>query len=179
MKNNLRNLNFKEILTKIDALFFDVDGVLSDSKVLISDSGELQRTTNVKDGYAIKYALRKGLKIFIISGGLNLAVKKRFEKLGVNEVVIGSKTKKTDFERIVKENNLTYDNVLFMGDDIPDYEIMSEVGLACCPADAASEIKNISLFISDKKGGDGCARDIIEQVLRAQSKWMDSDSYQT
>lgn len=179
MKNNLRNLNFKEILTKIEALFFDVDGVLSDSKILIGDTGELQRTTNVKDGYAIKYALRKGLKIFIISGGLNVAVKKRFENLGVNEVVIGSKTKKVDFERIIKENNLTYDNVLFMGDDIPDYEIMNKVGLACCPADAVSEIKNISLFISEKKGGEGCARDIIEQILRAQGKWMDSDSYQT
>ncbi|MBN2778381.1 MAG: HAD hydrolase family protein [Bacteroidales bacterium] len=178
-KDSLRNLNFKEILNGIEALFFDIDGVLSASEVLISSNGELQRTTNVKDGYVLKYALKKGLKIFIISGGLNVDVQRRYQNLGIKNVIIGCKNKLSEFEKIVENEKLDKSKILYMGDDIPDYQIMKIVGLPCCPADAASEIKEISLYISDKKGGKGCVRDIIEQIMRAKDIWMCDDSFET
>ena len=179
MKPNLRNLNIKEILSNIDALFFDIDGVLSGSKLEIGVDGELIRTTNVKDGYALKQAINNNITVCIISGGLSESVRKRFIKLGIEDVIIGSKTKLVDFDNLISKHNLELKNVLYMGDDIPDYEIMSKVGLACCPADAVSEIKEISMYISDKKGGDGCARDVIEQVLRAKGNWMKENSFNT
>jgi 3-deoxy-D-manno-octulosonate 8-phosphate phosphatase (KDO 8-P phosphatase) len=178
-KDSLRNLNFKEILNGIEALFFDIDGVLSASEVLISANGELQRTTNVKDGYVLKYALKKGLKIFIISGGLNVDVQRRYQNLGIENVIIGCKNKLSEFEKIVANEKLDKSKILYMGDDIPDYQVMKIVGLPCCPSDAASEIKEISLYISDKKGGQGCVRDIIEQIMRAKDIWMCDDSFET
>lgn len=177
MKTDLKYLNFKEILKKSEALFLDVDGVLSASNVQIGENGELIRSTNVKDGYAIKYAIRKGLKVIIISGGLNESVKLRYQSLGVNDVIIGSKRKTEDFANMIAKHNLNPKNIIYMGDDIPDFEVMKLVGIPCCPSDAADEIKEISLFVSQKKGGEGCVRDIIEQVLRAKGVWMDNDSY--
>ncbi|PLX07624.1 MAG: 3-deoxy-D-manno-octulosonate 8-phosphate phosphatase [Marinilabiliales bacterium] len=178
-KEKLKHLNFKEILKGIEAFFFDIDGVLSSSRVMVMDNGELYRTTNVKDGYALKHALKQGIKIFIISGGLNTDIQKRFQNLGIENVTIACSDKLQEFNKIIKENKISPDKVLYMGDDIPDYPIMKKVGLPCCPADAASEIKEISLYISDKNGGDACVRDIVEQVLRARGSWMNKDSFTT
>jgi 3-deoxy-D-manno-octulosonate 8-phosphate phosphatase (KDO 8-P phosphatase) len=177
MKNNLKYLNFKEILKQVDALFFDVDGVLSASNVQIGEKGELVRSTNVKDGYILKYALKKGLKIIIISGGLNETVRLRYKSLGIDEVIIGSRRKIEDFEKMTAKYNLNPQRIVYMGDDIPDFEVMKLVGVPCCPADAADEIKGISLYVSSKIGGEGCVRDITEQVLRAKGLWMDEDAF--
>ncbi len=175
---DLKHLNFKEMLKNVEAMFFDIDGVLSASKVDIGENGELLRTTNVKDGYILKYALKKGLIICIISGGLNESVKKRFESLGIDDVIIGSKRKIHDFDALIKKHSLNPANVLYMGDDIPDYEVMTKVGIPCCPADAADEIKEISVYVSSRKGGDACVREIIEQVLRAKALWMDDEAFE-
>lgn len=178
-KEKLKYLNFKEILKNINTFFFDIDGVLSSSQVVVMNDGELHRTTNVKDGYALKHALKTGINIFIISGGLNSDIQKRFQNLGIKNVIIGCSDKLKEFEELVKKHNIDISNSLYMGDDIPDYPIMKKVGLPCCPADAASEIKEISLYISDKKGGEACVRDIVEQVLRARGDWMNDDSFTT
>lgn len=177
MKTDLKFLNFKEILKKAEALIFNIDGVLSSCNVQIAENGNLIRSTNVKDGYALKYAIKKGLKVIIISGGLNESVKLRYESLGIDDVIIGSKRKTDDFAKMIEKHNLKPENIIYMGDDIPDFEVMKLVGIPCCPADAADEIKEISLFVSQKKGGEGCVRDITEQVLRAKEVWMDKDAY--
>lgn len=166
-----RDLNFKSLLKNIKALVFDVDGVLAKSELSISDSGELIRTTNAKDGYAIKRALDAGLIVGIITGGYNEAVKKRYMGLGVKDFYLGSRNKIEDFEEFLTIYDLDPKEVMYMGDDIPDYEVMKIVGVAACPADATTEIKKISTYISAYKGGETCARDIIEQVLRSQGKW--------
>ncbi|MDR2010151.1 MAG: HAD hydrolase family protein [Bacteroidales bacterium] len=179
MNYNLRSLNFKEILGKVKAFVFDVDGVLSRSVLNLDDSGEFIRTTNVKDGYILKYAKRKGFVIGIISGGNNENIIKRFHNLGIEDVIIKSKRKVADMEIFLEKYNLRYEDVLYMGDDIPDLEIMQKVGLPCCPNDAVTEIKEISVYISKLNGGEGCVRDIVEQVLRTHGKWMDNDSFET
>jgi 3-deoxy-D-manno-octulosonate 8-phosphate phosphatase (KDO 8-P phosphatase) len=179
MSTNLRNLNFKQMLKDVELMLFDIDGVLSANNVQIGENGELIRTTNVKDGYVLKYAIKKGLKIAIISGGLNESVKLRFELLGIEDVIIGCKNKLVEFERLLHKYNVRPEKVLYMGDDIPDYQVMKNVGLACCPSDAADEIKEISIYISSSKGGEACVRDIIGQVLRAKGLWMDNDAFET
>ncbi len=177
-KMNLKELNHKELLKKVRAVFIDVDGVLSSSNLQIDDNGKLIRTTNVKDGYILKYAVKKGIKICIITGGLNLSIKYRYEALGIEDVIIGSKRKIIDVDSLLKKHNLSYNNLMYIGDDIPDYEVMQKCLLPCCPADAADEIKSISLYISDKNGGKGCVRDILEQLLRAKNLWMnDEDAF--
>ena len=178
MTTDLKYLNFKEILKQVEALFFDVDGVLSASNVQIGERGELVRSTNVKDGYILKYALKTGLKIIIISGGLNETVRMRYKSLGIDDVIIGSKRKIEDYKNIVAKYNLNPQKIVYMGDDIPDYEVMKLVGVHCCPADAADEIKEISLYVSPKAGGEGCVRDITEQVMRAKGLWMDEDAFE-
>jgi len=179
MDFNLRNLNFKEMLGNVKAFVFDIDGVLSGSVLDINDSGELIRTSNVKDGYILKYALKRGFVIGIISGALDENVKKRYEKLGIQDVITRSKIKKIDLEVFLKKYNLEYKDILYMGDDIPDYEVMMKAGLPCCPNDAVSDIKDISVYISRLDGGKGCVRDIVEQTLRAQGKWMNNkDSFE-
>lgn len=179
MINSLKNLNFKEKLKNLDTLIFDIDGVLSASNVLISETGELLRSTNVKDSYILRYAIKKGLRVIILSGGTNESVKIRYEALGIPDVIIKSKRKIDDFAKLKEKYNLDEGKTLYMGDDIPDYELLKTVGLACCPADAADEIKEISLYVSSKKSGEGCVRDITEQVLRAKGLWMDDDVFNT
>lgn len=166
------DLNFKLLLKTVKALVFDVDGVLSSSIVKIQNDGELVRSTNVKDGFILKYALKQGFKIAIITGGLNSAVKKRFNALGIDNFYLGSRDKIKDLNDFLSANNIKPENVLYMGDDIPDLEVMKIVGIPVCPADAVTEIKKISIYISSYNGGEGCVRDIIEQVLRAQDKWI-------
>ncbi|MDP4277357.1 MAG: HAD-IIIA family hydrolase [Bacteroidota bacterium] len=160
-------------LTTIKAAVFDVDGVLSANVIPLHPSGEPMRTVNIKDGYAINQAVKKGLILGIITGGRTEAVRKRFENLGIQHIYMGSSVKRHDFDDFLKRTGLTAREVAYMGDDIPDYEIMKLAGLAACPADAAPEIKTISRYISHVKGGEGCGRDLLEQIMKAQGLWMD------
>ena len=159
-------------LSKIRAIVFDVDGVLSAETIVLSASGEPLRTVNIKDGYAIQLAVKRGLHVAIITGGNTEAVRKRYEGLGVQDVMMGCKVKTEAYDKLVAKYGLADDEVLYMGDDIPDYEVMSICGLPCCPSDAAPEIRKLSLYVSHLPGGEGCVRDVVEQVLMAQGKWM-------
>lgn len=159
-------------LKKIKAVAFDVDGVLSRQTIMLHSSGEPLRTVNIKDGYAIQLAVKMGLRIAIITGGRSEAVRKRYEGLGVSDIYMGCSVKLTTYEAFLEKYGLRDEEVLYMGDDIPDYEVLSRCGCPCCPSDAAPEICSVSLYISHRAGGDGCGRDVIEQVLRAQHKWM-------
>ncbi len=159
-------------LTKIRALFFDVDGVLSAETITQHPDGEPMRTVNIKDGYALQHAVKQGILIAIISGARVESVRKRYEGLGVKEIHLGAAVKIQKYEELKQRYGLQDEEILFMGDDIPDYEVMQQCGLPCCPADAAPEIKDISRYISQKRGGMGCVRDVLEQVLKAQNLWM-------
>jgi 3-deoxy-D-manno-octulosonate 8-phosphate phosphatase (KDO 8-P phosphatase) len=169
--------NYRKILNQINTFVFDIDGVLTDGNVVIASDGEQLRTMNVRDGYALQLAVKKGYKIIIISGGRSEAMKLRFTGLGIADIFLGITNKLEVLQNFIKQNNLNKDNILYMGDDIPDYEAMCVAGFAACPADAAEEIKSISGYISPFKGGAGCVRDIIEQVLKIHSKWFDKDSF--
>ena len=159
-------------LTQIKALVFDVDGVLSQNNVSLSPDGQPCRTANIKDGYALQLAVKRGLKIAIITGGRSAAVRERYMGLGITDVFQGVSMKTEAYEDWLIAQQLKPEEVLYMGDDIPDYEVMSRVGLPVCPADADPEIRAISRYVSPKCGGMGCVRDVIEQVLRAQGQWM-------
>ncbi len=162
---------FKEELSKIKSFIFDVDGVISHNVLSLSPDGDPVRTSNMKDGYAIMYAIRSGYPIGIITGGKTQDTKGRLDRLGITQVYMGTLDKVPCLYDFLKKNNLTADQVLYMGDDIPDYNVMTKVGLPVCPNDAAPEIKEISAYISHLNGGEGCVRDVIEQVMRAQGKW--------
>lgn len=164
-------LNFKQRLTKISTFIFDVDGVLTDGKVIVTESGELLRNLNSKDGYALQLAIKKGYRIAVISGGNNEPVKKVLERSGITDIFIREHDKLQCYKDYIYTHSLQDDEVLFMGDDLPDWEVMKRVGVAACPNDAATEIKEISVYISDRKGGEACVRDIIEQTMRVQGKW--------
>lgn len=159
-------------LTKIRAIVFDVDGVLSAETITLHPGGEPMRTVNIKDGYAIQLACKLGLRVAIITGGATENVRLRYENLGVEDVYMRCAVKIKTYEEFTARYGLTDEEVLYMGDDIPDYEIMTRCGCPVCPADACSDIKAVSLYISDRTGGHGCGRDVIEQVLRAQGKWL-------
>lgn len=160
-------------LKNIRALAFDVDGVLSTNNVtLLEDAAQPCRTANTKDGYALQLAVKSGLHIAIITGGNSQAVKKRYEALGINDIFLGTSIKIKKFNEWIANKEIQAQEVLYMGDDIPDYEVMKVCGCSCCPADAAPEIKKIATYISPQKGGEGCVRDVIEQVLKAQEHWM-------
>lgn len=159
-------------LKKIKAIVFDVDGVLSAETITMSSEGEPLRTVNIKDGYAIQLAQKMGLRIAILTGGNTNAIRTRYENLGVQDIYMKCAVKITTFEEFLKKYSLSVDEVIYVGDDIPDYEVMKRCGCPCCPADACSDIKAISLYISDRRGGYGCGRDIVEQVLKAQGKWL-------
>lgn len=159
-------------LTKIKAVIFDVDGVLSKETITQDNDGNPMRTVNIKDGYAIQHAVKSGLLIAIITGAKTEAVRKRYESLGVKEVHIGAKVKISIYKDLLDKYNIKDEEIIYVGDDIPDYEIMKHCGLPCCPADAAPEIKSISKYISHKNGGEGCGRDILEQVLKSKGLWM-------
>lgn len=161
-------------LKKIKAIVFDVDGVLSLNTVAMDNEGVPVRTMNIKDGYAIQLAVKLGLKIALMTGGRNEEIRKRYAYLGVQDVFLNCKVKLNTWDTYLKENNLQPEEIIYVGDDIPDYEIMQRAGCPCCPKDACADIKAISTYISDCNGGMGVARDIIEQVLRAQGKWLKS-----
>jgi 3-deoxy-D-manno-octulosonate 8-phosphate phosphatase (KDO 8-P phosphatase) len=163
--------SYKELMPQISTFIFDVDGVLTDGTVTVFENGELVRQMNIKDGYALKTAVDAGFKVCIISGGSNEGVRTRLSKLGLTDIYLGAHNKIEQYEEILTKYNLDAKNVLYMGDDIPDYPVMKLVGLPCCPKDAAQEIQNVSKYVSQKNGGKGCARDVIEQVLKVQGKW--------
>jgi len=167
---------FKEDLMKVKAFIFDVDGVLSTESIVIDSTGEMLRTANTKDGYAIQYAIKKGYPVAIITGGVSDAVEKRYRGLGVTDIYMGSKNKIKDFEDFIGKHNLDPDHIMYMGDDLPDFEVMKRIGVPTCPANAVEQIKAISSYISDKDGGFGCVRDVVEQVLRVHSNWYVSDT---
>lgn len=158
-------------LSKIRIIAFDVDGVLSCETITLHPNGEPMRTVNIKDGYAIQLAVKHGLRIAIITGGKTESVRKRYENLGVEDIFMGSAVKIKSYEELLTRYQLTDEEVMYMGDDIPDYEVMKRCGCPVCPADACPEIKSVSLYVSRRNGGCGCGRDVIEQVLRAQGKW--------
>ena len=159
-------------LTKIKAIIFDIDGVLSTETIQMDSNGEPLRTINIKDGYAIQLAQKVGLRIVILTGGYSESIRLRYEKLGVENIYMRCLVKIKVYDEFLSEYGLNDDEVIYVGDDIPDYEIMKRCGCPCCPADACADIKKISRYISTKSGGYGCGRDIVEQVLRAQKKWL-------
>lgn len=159
-------------LTKIRAIIFDIDGVLSCETITLSADGVPLRTVNIKDGYAIQLAMKLGLRIVILTGGNTPSVRMRYEGLGVEDIFMGCAVKIEKYNEFLGQYGLTDEEVMYMGDDIPDLEIMRRVGCPVCPKDACSEIKEVSCYISDRIGGHGCGRDVIEQVLRAQGKWV-------
>lgn len=159
-------------LKKIKALVFDVDGVLSKGMVRVDAEGNLVRTTHTKDAYALRLASMLGLRVAIITGAYEERIRHRYEALGVSDVFLSSSVKTECMQTLLDKYGLKPDEVLYMGDDIPDYEIMCRAGCPCCPKDACHEIKEVSVYISSCQGGQGCARDVIEQVLRVQGKWM-------
>jgi 3-deoxy-D-manno-octulosonate 8-phosphate phosphatase (KDO 8-P phosphatase) len=163
--------SFKQLLPKITTFIFDVDGVLTNGMLTIMPDGELVRHMNVKDGYAMKTALNNGYRVCIISGGTNEGVRKRLTALGIEDIYLGAHNKVEQYQELVKKYNLQAEEILYMGDDVPDFPMMKIVGLPTCPNDAVEEIKKVAKYISNKKGGDGCVRDVIEQVLRVQGKW--------
>ena len=164
-------LNFKEKLSLIKAFAFDVDGVFTDGNLILLPSGEQVRTMNVRDGYAVQLAVQLGYQIAVISGGCEETVKMRFVRMGIQNIFMPTTNKNTAFGEFIKEHDLNPEHVLYMGDDIPDYQAIQQAGVKTCPADADSEIKNIADYISIYGGGKGCVRDVIEQTLRAQNKW--------
>ena len=159
-------------LKKIKAVFFDIDGVLSRQTITLHPDGDPLRTVNIKDGYALQYAVKCGVVIAIITGAKTESIRLRYERLGIKDVILGADVKIHIYNQLKEKYQLDDSEIIYVGDDIPDYEIMKECALPCCPADAAPEIKAISKYISDINGGDGVARDILEQLLKAQGKWM-------
>lgn len=165
-------INYKELLKDINTFIFDYDGVMTSGDVLVDGNGVPLRSSDVKDGYALQLAARLGYNIAVITGGYSISIEKRMMMLGVKDVFVRSANKVEVLQKYMETNNLKPEQMVYMGDDLPDYPVMKMVGLPVCPADAAPEIKDISLYISNRNGGKGAVRDIIEQVLKAQDKWM-------
>lgn len=164
---------FLQKLKVVKALIFDVDGVLTNGDIIASDSGEFLRTFNIKDGYALQLAVKRGYLVCVISGGKGIAMQKRFEGLGLQEIHLGIGDKVAVFNQLLQKHDLDAAQVLYMGDDIPDLKVMQLVGLPTCPADAVPEIREISQYVSPYTGGKTAVRDIIEKVLRIQENWYD------
>jgi 3-deoxy-D-manno-octulosonate 8-phosphate phosphatase (KDO 8-P phosphatase) len=169
-------INYKNRLQQTTTFLFDVDGVFTDNTVLLMPDGEQIRTAFVRDGYAVQLAVKKGLRIVIISGGKSEGVRKRFEYLGVEDVFLGIGNKLDCFRQFILDHRIDPKTCCYMGDDIPDLDVMSHVGLAVCPNDAVSEIKQLAHYISPFRGGQGCVRDILEQALKIKGLWLDEES---
>lgn len=170
-------MNFKEGLQNIKAFVFDIDGVLSLQTISLNAFGIPNRTVNLRDGYALQLAVKKGYHVGIISGSNSREYQRRLRLLGITEIFLTSRKKTFDYIKFRDKLGLHDNEILFMGDDIPDYEVMKMAGVPVCPADADSEIRQVASYISDKRGGEGCVRDVIEQVLRLHNNWMDTDAF--
>ncbi|WP_156306191.1 KdsC family phosphatase [Sphingobacterium endophyticum] len=155
----------------IKAVVLDVDGVLTDGKLLFTEAGEQLRTFFVKDGYAMQLAVKMGLQIWVISGGKSIGVQKRLLGLGITEIHLGVKNKMQVLSQLLLKYQLNLHDLMYVGDDMPDYEVMQVVGLAVCPNDAVEDIKSISHYMSPKNGGEGVVRDVLEKILKLQGKW--------
>lgn len=164
--------NYKEYLADITTFIFDVDGVLTDGSIQIGTDGELLRTMDIKDGYAMKHAIDQGYTVAVISGGKNEGVRHRLRGLGLTDIFLGCEDKVLQLEEFLELYHISPNQVLYMGDDIPDLYPMQKVAMPTCPQDAVAEIKEISKYISHRKGGRGCVRDVIEQVMKVQGKWL-------
>ncbi|WP_339655445.1 HAD-IIIA family hydrolase [Flavobacterium frigidarium] len=164
--------SYKELMNDITTFVFDVDGVLTDSSVVVTTEGEILRTMNIRDGYAMKAAVENGYNVCVISGGSNEGVRVRLRNLGITDIHLGTPDKVETFKEYIELYCIKPEQVLYMGDDIPDYHVMKLVGLPTCPQDACPEIKTISKYISHKNGGKAAARDVIEQVMKVHGKWM-------
>lgn len=164
--------SYKELMNGITTFILDVDGVLTDSSVHVTSTGEMLRTMNIRDGYAMKAAVDSGYHVCVISGGSNEGVRIRLENLGIKEIYLGAPDKVALFSQYIATYGINPEQVLYMGDDIPDYHVMQLVGLAACPQDASPEIKGLSHYVSHKEGGRGAVRDVIEQVMKVQGKWL-------
>lgn len=158
---------FKQITTFV----FDIDGVLTDGTLFVFDDGQFVRRMHIKDGFALQLAIKKGYKVMVMSGADASAVKVRLEKLGITDIFFQVKNKKEKLTEYVSQHNLSWNQVLFMGDDIPDYDTLQQAGVSCAPADAASEVKQIAKYVSLFAGGQGCVRDVIEKVLKLNGHW--------
>ncbi len=163
--------NYKELMNDITTFVLDVDGVLTDGTVHITPTGEMLREMHIRDGFAMKAALESGYHVCIISGGNNEGVRIRLRNLGITDIYLGVPDKVETFNEYCDIYGIKPDQVLYMGDDIPDYHVMQRVGLPTCPQDASPEIKSIASYISHKNGGKGAVRDVIEQVMKTQGKW--------
>lgn len=164
-------MNLLEAFAPIRTFVFDVDGVLTDGSLLATEEGHLLRRMNIRDGYALQLAIKKGYQVWIISGGKSEAVRSRLNKLGVTEVHLAVQDKKQLLQHLATTTNTPYDSILYMGDDIPDYAVMQYCGMPTCPADAVAEIRQVSKYISPLTGGSGCVRDVIEKVLKLNKDW--------
>lgn len=166
-------MNNLEVFREIHTFIFDVDGVLTNSQVLVMQDGQLLRQMSIRDGYALRRAVEEGYRVIIISGGKSEGVRVRLQNLGVPDIYLGIQDKLDTYEEVVDMYELEEGGILYMGDDIPDYSVMRRVGLPCCPANAAREIKEIAQYISPINGGDGCVRDVIEKVLILNGQWQE------
>ncbi|PDH48489.1 MAG: 3-deoxy-D-manno-octulosonate 8-phosphate phosphatase [Bacteroidetes bacterium MED-G20] len=170
-------MSYKNKLSQITTFIFDVDGVLTDGSVILESSGEMVRTMHTKDGYALQHAVKKGYHIVIISGGSSVMVKKRLEGLGVEHIYLGKNHKLPVLNEHLQKHNISLSQVIYMGDDIPDLPCLKVVGISSCPKDASVEVREVCDYISHINGGKGCVRDVLEQTMRIQNKWMDDDAY--
>lgn len=165
-------MNHLEAFGNIRTFIFDVDGVMTNSQLLVTEEGQLLRSMSVRDGFALKVAARAGYRVAVITGGSSEGVVKRLQGLGITHIFAGVQKKIEVYNEFVAKHYLRHEHILYMGDDLPDYEVLLKVGLPTCPADAVAEIRRISNYVSDKKGGEGCVRDVIERVLRVHDKWQ-------
>jgi 3-deoxy-D-manno-octulosonate 8-phosphate phosphatase (KDO 8-P phosphatase) len=163
-------MNILELFKPIKTFVFDVDGVLATDMILVMQ-GDMARSMNIKDGYSLQLAVKKGYRVVVISGGKSEPVRDRLTGLGIKDIFLGVQDKKGKMLEYVQQHDLKWQEILYMGDDIPDYSLMQLVGLPCCPADAVNEIKQISKYISTVMGGRGCVRDVIEKVLKLNGHW--------
>lgn len=165
-------MDMLEKFSRITTFVFDVDGVLTDGTLFVFDNGEQVRQMNIKDGYALQLAVKKGYRVAVFSGSTSEAVTIRLKKLGISDVYMNIKDKRSEVQHYIQRHGVSWEEVLFMGDDIPDYSIMKQVALPCAPLDAVPEIKQIASYISSKPGGRGCVRDVIEKVLKLNDNWI-------
>ena len=164
--------SYKTRLKDITTFILDVDGVMTNGKIIYTHDGKIDRQFYAKDGYAIKYAISKGYRIAIISGGMQENVRTRLNSLGVEDVFLKAYNKIEVYEKFIEEKKIDPKNILYMGDDNPDLDVLKVVGISSCPNDASVDVKSICDYISHKDGGMGCVRDVIEQVMRIHKKWI-------
>lgn len=170
-------ISYKQKLKNITTIILDVDGVLTDGTVVLMPTGEMVRTMHTKDGYAMQLAVKKGIRIAVITGGRDKMVEDRLRYLGITDVYSGVRDKFEAYEDLMYSYKLKPEEIMYMGDDVPDIDVMKNVGIACCPNDAVADVREISEYISLLSGGKGCVRDIIEQTLKVQGKWYDESDH--